>query len=281
MKKLIKKFKTLNNFVLLFRHKKKWLITNSTTIYKYFKQKKMYLFGLKLLIKMFITEFIFLKEKNESAKEMGYVLNDKKLSENLLLEKHYKDTYKFDFMDAFSANINTWDRYLLKFNLKNKNINYLEIGSFEGRSSVFILERLESATCTFVDPFDPYDEMFSSTGQDDFEQVYINFLQNIKKFEGRYKVFRKKSNAFFSTNKQYFDFIYIDGSHFGEDVYKDACNSFEFLNKDGYIIFDDIFFNHFDSMEENVLGGVVKFLIEKKNNIRIKYLSNQLVVRKI
>ena len=61
---------------------------------------------------MFITEFIFLKEKNESAKEMGYVLNDKKLSENLLLEKHYKDTYKFDFMDAFSANINTWNRYL-------------------------------------------------------------------------------------------------------------------------------------------------------------------------
>ena len=69
---------------------------------------------------------------------MGYVLIDKKLSEDKLVEKHYKGLYKFDFMDAFTSNINTWNSYFKKFKLINKNINYLEIGSFEGRSSVFV-----------------------------------------------------------------------------------------------------------------------------------------------
>ena len=82
----------------------------------------MYLLGFKLIYKMLITEFIFLKEKNESAKEMGYVLIDKKLSEDKLVEKHYKGLYKFDFMDAFTSNINTWNSYFKKFKLINSII---------------------------------------------------------------------------------------------------------------------------------------------------------------
>ena len=122
--------------------------------------------------------------------------------------------------------------------------------------------------------------MFESTGQNNFDQIYNNFSKNIKNFENRCNVFRETSDIFFSKNKLNFDLIYIDGSHFSLDVYNDAINSFKFLNKGGYIIFDDIFFNHFGSMDENVLGGVVKFLKEKKKSVKIKYLSNQLVVRK-
>ena len=280
MKKLFNQIQFINIFVKLFKHKQKWLKTSIKTLYKLTASKKMYLLGFKLIYKMLITEFIFLKEKNESAKEMGYVLIDKKLSEDKLVEKHYKGLYKFDFMDAFTSNINTWNSYFKKFKLINKNINYLEIGSFEGRSSVFVLERLKNAKCTFVDPFSSYDEMFESTGQNNFDQIYNNFSKNIKNFENRCNVFRETSDIFFSKNKLNFDLIYIDGSHFSLDVYNDAINSFKFLNKGGYIIFDDIFFNHFGSMDENVLGGVVKFLKEKKKSVKIKYLSNQLVVRK-
>lgn len=280
MKKLFNQIQFINIFVKLFKHKQKWLKTSIKTLYKLTASKKMYLLGFKLIYKMLITEFIFLKEKNESAKEMGYVLIDKKLSEDKLVEKHYKGLYKFDFMDAFTSNINIWNSYFKKFKLINKNINYLEIGSFEGRSSVFVLERLKNAKCTFVDPFSSYDEMFESTGQNNFDQIYNNFSKNIKNFENRCNVFRETSDIFFSKNKLNFDLIYIDGSHFSLDVYNDAINSFKFLNNDGYIIFDDIFFSHFGSMDENVLGGVIKFLKEKKKSAKIKYLSNQLVVKK-
>ena len=36
-----------------------------------------------------------------------------------------------------------------------------------------------------------------------------------------------------------YDFICIDGCHFSEQVYRDAINSFRFLNTNGIIIFDD------------------------------------------
>ena len=44
---------------------------------------------------------------------------------------------------------------------------------------------------------------------------------------------------FFLLNKKTFDVIYIDGHHLAEQVYKDAVNSWKFLNTNGLLIFDD------------------------------------------
>ena len=53
----------------------------------------------------------------------------------------------------------------------------LEIGTFEGRASVFVLENLVNANCTFVDPFIEYDEM--------------KILQDIQTFHPYMKIFYK------------------------------------------------------------------------------------------
>ena len=68
--------------------------------------------------------------------------------------------------------------------------------------------------------------------------------------------------------------------HFGEDVYKDALNSFKYLNSKGHIIFDDFFWFFFDKVEENPLGGIFRFLIENKKKLKIKYVGTQLIIQK-
>ena len=70
---------------------------------------------------------------------------------NIDKEKIYlKNKYQFDYDEWFSANMNIWKNYLMLL----KEIKYLEIGSFEGRSAVFVgeLNNVEEVTCvdTFV-----------------------------------------------------------------------------------------------------------------------------------
>ena len=49
-------------------------------------------------------------------------------------------------------------------------------------------------------------------------------------------------NTFSIPNKK-FDFIYIDGSHYYDDVLNDAVNSFNALKENSYILFDDYNWN--------------------------------------
>jgi len=280
IKKSLKQNKKVALFLLLWRHKKKWFINNSKKLYQHSKENNKKFFGLFLIFRMLFTEIVFLKEKNESAAEYGYMLPNMGMSDTEIIEKHFKGNYKFEFMDAFTSNINMWYKFFRKKKLLNKKIKYLEIGSFEGRSSVFVLENLPNSIGFFVDPFQDYEEMKDSTGQKDFNKIYNNFLFNIKSFDNRTNVFKKTSDEFFLKNDKKYDLIYVDGSHFGEDVYRDAVNSFKCLNIGGYIIFDDFFWFFFDTVNENPLGGIFRFLIENKQNIRINYVSNQLIIQK-
>ena len=79
----------------------------------------------------------------------------------------------------------------------------------------------------------------------------------------------------------YFDFIYIDGSHNGEDILSDAIESYKLLNMGGIMIFDDIVnanknisvYNH-----TQVLKVFVRFTA---TNLQVLYLKNIAVVKKI
>ena len=57
-----------------------------------------------------------------------------------------------------------------------------------------------------------------------------------------------------------FDFVYIDGSHNGIDVYNDAKASFEILNNNGVIFFDDII-NIYDSIEMQPYNAFEKLTV--------------------
>ena len=77
------------------------------------------------------------------------------------------------------------------------------------------------------------------------------------------------------------DFIYVDGSHNGEDVIVDAIESFKILKKQGIMIFDDAMLDIDKSKKYQTYEGVISFINMFKKEIEIMYLRNILIIKKI
>jgi len=180
--------------------------------------------------------------------------------------------------DWFSYNIKYISRVIYKYNLENKNLNILEIGSYEGLSTVFFLSLLKNSKITCIDPFEDFEE----NKDKDFNLIFENFLFNTKEFKNRVKLFKGTSDGFFknNTNEEY-DLIYIDGNHFSENVLKDAKNSFNRLKKGGIIIFDDFLWNYYKDPNLNPIGGIKKFLSEHFFKVKIISISYQFIIMKL
>ena len=112
--------------------------------------------------------------------------------------------------------------------------------------------------------------------------MYNNFKFNTDKYKHRLKVIKDKSDNFFDKlNNTTYDLIYIDGSHFHEDVFNDAKNSFKVLNKNGYLIFDDFLWIFYSNINENPMGGIKRFIKENFNKIKIRSINYQIILQKI
>jgi predicted O-methyltransferase YrrM len=115
--------------------------------------------------------------------------------------------------------------------------NVLEIGSFEGRSTCWLLENTQ-AHVTCVDTWEGSDE--NTTEQKD--GLFDRFQDSIKDHKDRVTICRGFSGEVLRTFpcEPKFDFIYIDGSHYSKDVLEDAVLSWRLLKPGGVIIFDDL-----------------------------------------
>lgn len=160
----------------------------------------------------------------------------------------------------------------------NKIFRYLEIGSFEGLSSLFILSHWKNADVTCVDTW--------QTSEDESQVLDFNFKSVEKKFDSNLHdfCFKKIKNtselAFTQLSKvDSFDYIYIDGSHNGIDIFNDALASFKILNVGGIIIFDDIT-NIYKEIEMQPHDAFEKFYSLHKKKIKILYLKNIAVIKK-
>jgi predicted O-methyltransferase YrrM len=138
----------------------------------------------------------------------------------------------------------------------NSEINMLEIGSYEGRSTVWFLENLllhKNSTITCVDPWMDYSQNEKSLitydnkdsewkfGTNGVEEV---FRYNIESSGFSEKVIIEKglSNVILpnliTKNKEY-DIIFIDGNHVAPFVLMDSVLSWNLLKPGGILIFDD------------------------------------------
>ena len=270
----------IKNLKKLYSNKFKFIKEKSAFLFREVKDLS-YIFGIKLITLLIITEIKYLKEKNLTANYQDFYFSKNMITESTP-PKYYKKNYKFDHMDSFTLNVYIWNKFFKKYKLTNKIINYLEIGSFEGRSSVYVLENLNNAYCYFVDPFEEYEEMTKSTNQNNFSSIYNNFKINVGSFRGRYEIFKTTSDNFFENleKTKKFDLIYIDGSHLSKDVYADAINSNKIIREGGFIIFDDFFWFWYPNLEDNPFFGISKFLYENRKKYKIIYLGDQLIIRK-
>lgn len=144
--------------------------------------------------------------------------------------------YKFT-EDWFSENnpekvVRQFDGFLSEF--KDKPSTFLEIGSFEGMSTIWMLENILTNKESKLFCIDAWAEW---TGD-----AFVRFVENINKTGLKDKVRIVKGDSSEELRifpKEYFDFIYVDGDHDEKAVIKDAIGSFRVLKKGGIIAFDD------------------------------------------
>lgn len=159
----------------------------------------------------------------------------------------------FEFTeDWFSRHMPTWDPILTS--LKPRKI--LEIGSFEGRSACYLIEKCAdladgelSITC--VDSWQGGREhQQGGMAEAKMTEVERRFDHNMRLALGRaarpVTFCKLKQNSCAALAglitaglSESFDLIYVDGSHEAPDVLSDAVMAFALLRVGGTLIFDD------------------------------------------
>ena len=162
---------------------------------------------------------------------------------------------------------------------KSLKFDYLEVGCYEGLSSFYVLSEYKSVNAFFLDIWDMPNPN-SKTLSHNFGLIEKAFDQNLSGFDFK----KMKNDSVISMRKLFkenvhFDFIYIDGSHNGEDILSDAIEAFKILKVNGLMFFDD-FLQHDDNRILQSYVGIDKFLSLYSDYLKIEYFQNNLVVRK-
>ena len=256
-----------------------WKTKNFTTLYK-----------AKIIFRNFKdftvqTYKLFIIKTSFPLIYMFVVNNFKSFNQNSYFIKKIYESSIFQFSDWFTNKIPILIYFLDKCRFPAK-INLLEIGSFEGRSSIFFLnyfkEKLSvnSVMLTCVDTWEGSNEKFHE--KINFNSVEKNFDSNTKIFSHYINKKKLTSYDFFKTdNKKLYDLIFIDGSHEFKDVLADAQSSFSLLNKKGIIIFDDFNWFYYRDAKSNPAHAINIFLKDKINEVEIIFVGMILILRKI
>ena len=162
---------------------------------------------------------------------------------------------------------------------KSLKFDYLEVGCYEGLSSFYVLSEYKFVNAFFLDIWDMPNPN-SKTLSSNFDLIEKAFDQNLSGFDFK----KMKNDSVISMRKLlkenvHFDFIYIDGSHNGEDILSDAIEAFKILKVNGLMFFDD-FLQHDDNRILQSYVGIDKFLSLYSDYLKIEYFQNNLVVRK-
>jgi len=177
--------------------------------------------------------------------------------------------------DWFSHNIPVWTTVFAPYRGR-PGLRYLEIGVYEGRSLLWVLEHvLTDPSCRL-------------TGVDiEISPVLLSNLdrsgrsERVTTIEGPSQVELRK------LPPESFDIIYVDGSHTADDVLADAVLSWELLRTGGIIIFDDYQWDgsHHTGggpLPPELLPGpaIASFLRSYRHEIEVVHSGYQIVVRK-
>ena len=166
--------------------------------------------------------------------------------------------------------------------------NFLEIGSFEGRSAVWITQHMmeDGGELVCIDTWQGGEEHTP----EDMAGTEERFHNNIGLVTGNFvdrKILPIKSTSVEAlggliSQKKQFDFIYIDGSHLAKDVLIDACMSWPMLKKGGFMVFDDYMWKPagFTSLQRPKVA-IDAFVNMFEDELLIAHLGYQLIARKV
>lgn len=189
------------------------------------------------------------------------------------LTKHISGNLDYTFtVDYTSWLTPIWEQCLAEFKGK-EDIKFLEIGSFEGRSTIWFLKNIlthPTSSITCVDDFSRYG------GEPRF-----NHNIRISGYSDRVMNIKGRSEEVLRTlNEKSFDIIYIDGSHYALNVLMDTLLSWLLLKPDGIIIFDDYEWGPERLPLERPKTAIDIFLQSFQTQIEVLHEGYQVIIRK-
>lgn len=173
--------------------------------------------------------------------------------------------------DWFTNNIPLWEKQLS--HLKGKPLSFLEIGTFEGRSALWLLENILTHKDSRMYCVDAW---LGSKG----DASYKRFLKNIAPYKDKVVVLKGLSSTMLrGIKKQMFDFVYIDASKHSQNVMEEAVLSFPLIKPGGLLVFDD--YTHNKEHDHNCpRPGIDAFMNVYATEIKVLVTRWQVIVQK-
>lgn len=199
-----------------------------------------------------------------------------------------KKSYKFTQHWFFGDDI---EKFLPKTNDK---ISMLEIGPFEGKSTIWFLNNIlthPKSKITCIDPWTKYSEnsnSFESYSLNDTELDYSSskqiFLNNIYKSGSFNKVVVHQGLSYeilpkLSVDGEKYDIIFIDGNHTTPFVLTDCVMSWYLLKAGGIMIFDDYLWRDTNSLSSPKIG-IDSFLTCFGDYLEVIWSDYKLAIKK-
>lgn len=175
----------------------------------------------------------------------------------------------YQFIDNwFSEHIPVWEKYLIKSLAHKPDLRGLEIGSYQGMSTCWLLDNIlthASSRLVCIDPFySPYGEQFDNNIIRSGAASKVTKISNLSQ------------EALLLLKPLNYDFVYIDGDHHDDVVLQDAVLSWNLVKVGGLMIFDD----YKAPSEQNTKIGTDKFLLLFSSSVEILYEGYQIIIRK-
>lgn len=187
-------------------------------------------------------------------------------------------------VDWWSQNIPNWKKYVLPQLNGRGPIEALEIGAFEGRSTVWICENIIQERGSYLTVIDTFQGSPEHSGMGvSTKNLKDKFMENTKEHKEKISVLIGRSQDILKDegfNQPWYDLIYIDGSHMAQDVLEDAKLSWRALKHGGIMVFDDYRWDGGESEDERPKKGIDTFYKYYSKHIKILNLEYQAIIQR-
>jgi len=168
-------------------------------------------------------------------------------------------------VDWFKGNIKNWEKWLSELKGKN-NLNFLEIGCFEGRATLWLWQNILTGQSPFMTVIDTFKGGMEDGkgGYYKNENVENDFKENLKDYLGsRMRIYKGYSQEILRREEfrfDKFDFVYLDGSHRSPEVLEDLILVWRLVKSGGIIILDDYQLDRYPDPKDNPTMAIDAFL---------------------
>lgn len=160
------------------------------------------------------------------------------------------------------------------------NLHFLEVGCFEGRATLWLLENIlthDTSRITVGDVFELHEE---------FRQLQIQpasierFKRNTAEHASKITILTGRSSLTLRALTEPLDFAYIDGSHRAADVLSDAVLVWPVLKDGGIVAFDDYEWGGGRPEHDRPHDAIDAFLAAHEDQLTVLHKDYQVAVRK-